>query len=97
MTDEQRAGILGAPLVQAIDAYFDARERYILAMQAGDYDAARAAERDSKAALSNWMSLLVNRVDSRTSKLLVDVLQRVENIEALADRVTALEQRELGG
>jgi hypothetical protein len=83
MTDEQRAGILGAPLVQAIDAYFDARERYILAMQAGDYEAAHAAERESKTALANWMALLVNRVDSRTSGMLVDVLKRIENLEAL--------------
>jgi hypothetical protein len=83
MTEEQRATILGVPLVQAIDAYFTARQRFIVALLQMDQDAMRAAEADSKLALSNWLALVVERVDSRSAALLVDALKRIENLEAL--------------
>lgn len=80
---ERIARLLGESLVQAIDGYFDARTRLIRALVDGDADAALIANEESRAALSNWLALLVERLDSRNAQMLVDVLHRLENLEGL--------------
>jgi hypothetical protein len=83
MSEEPLARLLGEPLVRALDAYFNSRERLIAALIAGDEAAAKAANRESRAGLSMWLALIVERLDSRTASMLVDVLTRLENLEAL--------------
>ena len=87
--------LLGETLVQAIDAYFQARARLIRALIAHSEADAHAANRESREALSTWLALLVERLDSRNAALLVDMLKRVEALEAeqgrLVLRVTNLE------
>ncbi len=83
MPDSPTDRLLGETLVRAIDAYFDARSRLVSALVAGDEAAAQAANQDSRAALGTWLALLVERLDSRNAAVLVDVIRRVENLEAL--------------
>ena len=80
---DRETRLLGETLVHAIDAYFDARTRLIRALAAGDELAAQEANLESKAALSTWLALLVERLDSRNAGMLADVLMRLENLEAL--------------
>lgn len=75
--------LLGEPIVRAIDAYFSSRERLITALIRGDEAAAQQANRESREALGTWLALLVERLDSRNAQMLVDVLKRLENLEAL--------------
>jgi hypothetical protein len=94
---------LGPTLVHAIDAYFDAWDRSLIAMEQQNYTLARTIQHESKAALITWMSLFAARLDSRTAQLLVDVLkdfqttlERVSELEtaqrSLAARVALLER-----
>lgn len=86
LTPHPAAGrLLGETLVQAIDGYFEARARLIRALAAGDEPAAQTANAESRQALGTWLALLVERLDSRSASLLVDVLRRLENLEALLD------------
>lgn len=80
---ERIAHALGIPLVQAIDAYFDARARLIHALVQGDEAAAQDANRESREALGTWLALVVERLDSRNAQTLVSMFRRVEHIEAV--------------
>lgn len=80
---ERIAHALGSPLVQAIDAYFEARSRLIHALMQGDEAAAQDANRESREALGNWLALVVERLDSRNAQMLVHVFRRIDQIEAV--------------
>ena len=83
MPDTSTGRLLGNTLVQAIDAYFQARERLIRALIAGDEVTALAANTESFEALKTWMALLVNRLDERSAQQLVELWKHVHNLEAL--------------
>lgn len=92
---ERMAQLLGDPLVHAIDAYFTARRRLITALIHGDEEGAQQANDDSRRALSDWLALLVERLDSRNAAMLVELYKHVEQLLAdharLSLRVANLE------
>lgn len=79
---------LGPTLVHAIDAYFDAWDRSLIAMEQQNYTLARTIQQESRIALVTWMLLFATRLDSRTAQLLVDLLK---DFETLLERVAELE------
>jgi hypothetical protein len=81
MTDEIREQALDQPLVQAIDAYFEARERFGRALITADLDAMVAAARAERDALGTWLAQLINLIDGRTASLLAETLTRLLIVE----------------
>jgi hypothetical protein len=75
--------LLSSPVVTALDAYFRARYRAAIAVMRLDEAGIAAALIEEREHLAQYLALVIERLDSRAASMLVDVLTRVENLEAL--------------
>lgn len=83
---ERLERLLGEPIVRAIDAFFGADARLIAALVARDELAAQTANAERRQYLSDWLSLLVERLDGRAAEQLVNLH---EDVDELAKRLDA--------
>lgn len=101
MTEFDRAlpehiiALLGSPVVTSLDAYFAARQRFALAIIAGDRAAALTALEAEREQFANYLALIVERLDSRAAHFLADMYRHLDlaerQIKAI-DQVLGLER-----
>lgn len=87
---DRLAEILGNNLVRAIDLVFDLLTEFGVSVAGADIERVRPLSHQLKEALSTWLALLVERLDSRNAQQLVDMHRRIKELEAKIGDGTSL-------
>jgi hypothetical protein len=71
---------LEADSMTSIDLFLDSLRAYVDALITGNNPEALAQRATVRSSLATWGALIINRADGRTAKLLVSVLQQVDDL-----------------
>jgi hypothetical protein len=71
---------LEADSMTSIDLFLDSLKAYVDALITGNQPEAMAQRAAVRSSMATWGALIINRADGRTAKLLVTVMQQVDDL-----------------
>jgi hypothetical protein len=71
---------LEADSMTSIDLFLDSLKAYVDALMTGNHPEALVQRATVRSSLATWGALIINRADGRTARLLVSVLQQVDEL-----------------